>query len=219
MSSSAAPPPTGAAWKSPSLTGTSPPCEAPFPAKASPSGGVIARTQELHRVGNDIDCLALCPVLRLPLAPIQASVDRHRASLGEVAGGVLALRTPHLDVEVVGLVHPLPAGLVLAAGVARDPQLAHGGAAGQRAQLGVFGQVAGHHYPVDVGCGHGLSSFRLSHTPQSRGPRRRISRCEPPSVDPPAGGTSARLRRDPARCGFYSESRRLRGEVRNTSSQ
>src|ERR1700735_4926483 len=85
--------------------------------------GVVARTQELHRVGNDIDSLALRPVLRLPLAPLQPSVDRHRAALGEETSGILALRPPHGDVEEVGLVHPLPGALVLATRIASDPQL------------------------------------------------------------------------------------------------
>ena len=252
MSSSPVAAPTGAGWKSPSLTGVSPPSRGPVSREAPPSGGVIARTQELHRVGNDIDCLALGAVLRLPLAPVQASVDRHRAPLGEEARGVLALRTPHLHVEVVGLVRPLPAGLVLAAGVARDPQLAHGGAAGQRAQLGVFGQVAGHHDPVDVRCGHGFFLSAVSH-PSHCGASSYLQ-MKSPSLEVPAGGTSARLHRDPARCvvfqlagaprarnhgrlglkpraarvsgwavdsrrGTQPESRRLRGEVRNTSSQ
>ena len=49
----------------------------------------------------------LLPVLVLPLAPLEAAVDRDRAALGEVLGAVLALRAPDGDVEVVGLVDPL----------------------------------------------------------------------------------------------------------------
>src|ERR1019366_8995136 len=79
----------------------------------TPTGGVLSRAQELHRVGNDIDVLAFRALLGLPLAPLQASIDRHGASLGEVAGGVLALRAPHGDVEIVGLVLPLAGARVL----------------------------------------------------------------------------------------------------------
>src|SRR5277367_6696925 len=79
----------------------------PVARKPASTGGILARAQELHRVGNDIGCLALCAVLGLPLAPLEPPVDRHRTPLGQVAGGVLALRAPHGDVEVVGLVLPL----------------------------------------------------------------------------------------------------------------
>ena len=60
---------------------------------------------------------------------------------GEVLGAVLALRAPHRDVEVVGLVDPLAGGLVLAAGVARDPQAADSHAARKIPELGIAGQV------------------------------------------------------------------------------
>src|SRR6266566_126291 len=52
-------------------------------------GGVLAGAQELHGVGNDIRCLPFAAVLRLPLAPLQTSVDRHGAPLGQVARDVL----------------------------------------------------------------------------------------------------------------------------------
>ena len=95
----------------------------PVAGESASTGGVVARAQELHRVGNDIDCLAFGAVLGLPLAPLEPPVDRDRASLGEVARGVLALRAPHRDVEVVGLVLPLAGAPVLAARVAGDAQL------------------------------------------------------------------------------------------------
>ena len=62
----------------------------------------------------------LLPSCVLPLAPLEAAVDRDRAALGEEAGAVLALRAPDRDVEVVRLVLPLARGVVLAARVARD---------------------------------------------------------------------------------------------------
>src|SRR5512132_4381173 len=69
---------------------------------------VVARArEELHRVGDDVDRLALVALAVLELAPLEAAVDRDGAPLGEVAGAVLALRAPHRDVEVVGLVDPL----------------------------------------------------------------------------------------------------------------
>src|SRR6202035_3805897 len=109
--------------------------------ESTSTGGVIARAQELHRVGNDIGCLTLRTVLGLPLAPLQAPVDCHGASLREVARRVLALRAPYGDVEVVGLVLPFARAPVLAARVARDAQAAHRHAARQRTQLGISGEV------------------------------------------------------------------------------
>src|SRR4051812_24556710 len=78
--------------------------------------GTLAGSQELDGIGNDIHCLALVPVLVLPLAPLEAAVERDRAPLRQVVGAVLALRAPHRDVEVVGLVDPV-ARAILAAGV------------------------------------------------------------------------------------------------------
>src|SRR3954469_3578820 len=91
-------------------------------------GGVVAAAEELHAVGDDAHALALVPLLALPLAPLEAAVDRDGAALGEVPGAVVALRAPDGDVEVVGLVDPLT-GLVLAARVAGDAELADRGAA------------------------------------------------------------------------------------------
>src|SRR4051812_16460354 len=36
----------------------------------------LAAAQELHRVGDDLDRLALVAFLRLPLAPLEAAVER-----------------------------------------------------------------------------------------------------------------------------------------------
>ena len=83
----------------------------------------VGGAEELDGVGDDLDRLALA-VLGVVFAPLQAAVDRDRAALGEVAGAVLALGAPDGDVEVVGLVGPLAAGVVLAARVARDAQRA-----------------------------------------------------------------------------------------------
>src|SRR3954451_19374869 len=68
---------------------------------------VLGAAEELHRLGDDVDALALVAFLVLPLAPLQATVDGHRAALAQVARAVLALGAPDGDVEVVGLVLPL----------------------------------------------------------------------------------------------------------------
>src|SRR3954452_5952543 len=112
-------------------------------------GGVVAAAEELHAVGDDVHALALVALLVLPLAPLEAAVDRDGAALGEVPGAVVALRAPDGDVEVVGLVDPLT-GLVLAARVAGDAELADRGAAREGAKLGVRGEVACQHHSVDV---------------------------------------------------------------------
>src|SRR5581483_11774879 len=77
---------------------------APVARESASAGAFFTAAQELHRVGNDIDCLPFRALLGLPLAPLEPSVDRDRAALGQIARGVLALRTPHGDVEVVRLV-------------------------------------------------------------------------------------------------------------------
>src|SRR3954454_6282177 len=64
-----------------------------------PVAPVVAGAQELDRVGDDLDRLALPAVLGLPLAPLQAPVDRDRAALGQEAGAILSLRAPDGDAE------------------------------------------------------------------------------------------------------------------------
>src|SRR3954447_19723459 len=123
MSSSSEPPPAGTGsgrssagcWKPP--RGAPPPPPPPPPRAAAATLPGAARAQELDGVGDDLDRLALGAVLRLPLAPLEAAVDRDAAALGQVVGAVLALRAPHLDVEVVRLLDPLAAGLILVATV------------------------------------------------------------------------------------------------------
>src|SRR5262249_10801435 len=85
---------------------------------------VTTTAEELDGVGDDLHGLALARAVgRLPLAPVEAAVDRDAAALLQVLGAVLALRAPDRDVEVVGLVDPL-AGRVLPTRVDRDAQLA-----------------------------------------------------------------------------------------------
>src|SRR6478736_10526535 len=93
-------------------------------AAPSTTVAVVAAAEELDVVGDDLDCLALARAVgRLPLTPLEPTVDRDRAALGEVLRAALALGTPHRHVEVVRLVRPL-ARLVLAARVHRDAERA-----------------------------------------------------------------------------------------------
>src|SRR5688500_5390975 len=87
------------------------------------SPAAMRTAEELIRVGDDLDRLAVVALLVLPLAPLEATVDRDRAALGEVLGGVLALRAPDGDVEVVRPVDTV-AGRVLATRVRGDAQAA-----------------------------------------------------------------------------------------------
>src|ERR1044071_1666734 len=114
---------------------------------------VASAAEELDRVGDDLDRLALRAVLRLVLAPVQATVDGHRPSLGEVLRAALALVAPDRDVEVVGLLAPLAGGGVLAARVDGETQAAHGRPARGMAELGVARQVSDEDDAVDA-CGH-----------------------------------------------------------------
>src|SRR5215204_1083755 len=118
----------------------------------------LTGAEELDGVGNDIHRLPLLAVLALPLAPFEPAVDRDRAALLEVRGAVLALRAPDRDVEVIGLLAPLAGRRVLATRVDRDAQLAHRGAAGRCAQLGVAREVSGQDDPVDVDSCHEAAS-------------------------------------------------------------
>src|SRR5207245_4544917 len=116
----------------------------------------VTRAQELDRVGNDIDGLPLGAVLRFPLAPVKASLDGDRSSLGKVLGAVLALGAEDGDVEIVGLVDPLAALGLFAPAVDRNAQAAHRGPAGGGAKLGIASEVPGDDDSVDVGSCHEL---------------------------------------------------------------
>ena len=117
---------------------------------------VAAAAEELDAVGDDLDRLALGAVLRLPLAPVEAPVDRHRPALGQVLRAVLALLAPDGDREVVRLVDPL-AALVLAPRVDGDTQRADRHAGRRVPELRVAGEVADENHAVDAG-GHRYSS-------------------------------------------------------------
>src|SRR5262249_42556559 len=103
--------------------------------------GVLATAEELDAVGDDLDRLALGAVLRVPLAPLEAPVDRDGAALREVLRAVLALVAPDGHVEVVRLLGPLAGLVVLATRVDGDAEAADGHAARRVPQLGVAGQV------------------------------------------------------------------------------
>src|ERR687888_273858 len=91
---------------------------------ASAEAALVAPSaEELDRVGDDLDRLALGAVLGLPLAPVEAAVDADRPALREVLRAALALVAPDRDVEVVRLVAPVALGVLLAR-VHSQPQLA-----------------------------------------------------------------------------------------------
>src|SRR3954452_21890727 len=135
----------------------------------------VAAAEELDALGDDLDRLPLRAVLRFPLAPLEAPVDRDGPALGEVLRAVLALPIPDGDVEVVGLLCPLAARAVLAARVHRDAEAADGGATGCVAKLGIARQVADEHDAIDVG--HvSLRSSRSEGTQATPRSRRRPRR-------------------------------------------
>src|SRR3954454_9022643 len=113
------------------------------------AAGTVAGAEELDAVGHDLDALPFVAALVLPLAPVEARFDRHRAPLRQVVDAVLAMRPPDGDVEVVGLVDPVTA-LVFAAAVDRDPKLAYGGSTAEMTQLRIPGQVPGDDHHVHV---------------------------------------------------------------------
>src|SRR5207244_2695256 len=121
---------------------------------------LTAAAEELNRVGDDLDRLALAAVLRLPLAPVEPAVDPHGAALGEVLRATLALVAPDRHVEVVGLVSPVALRILLA-GVDGTPELADGRAARGVPQLGVLREVADEHDAIDVG--HGVLLLFRTH--------------------------------------------------------
>src|SRR5438094_336167 len=101
---------------------------------------VTAATQKLDAVGDDLDRLALRAVLRLPLAPFEAAIDRDRAPLAQVLRAALGLVAENRDAGVVLLVDPLPR-LVHPAAVHGDSKTADRGAARRMPELGIAGQV------------------------------------------------------------------------------
>ena len=89
-----------------------------------PVPSVLARAEELHGLGDDIDRVALLALIVGPLPEAQSPIDCDLPSLAEEAMAVLALWTPDGDVEEVGLILPLPALRVPAPSIRSDPQTA-----------------------------------------------------------------------------------------------
>src|SRR5262249_28660396 len=139
---------------------------------------VAAAAEELHGVRDDLHRLALRAVLRVPLTPLEAPVDRDGPALREVLRATLTLVAPDGDVEVVRLLGPLSGRAVLAPGVDRDAQAADRHAGRGMTQLGIAGQVADEHDAVDVGCHFSLLSYgTVQATPRSRRCHRPPVRC------------------------------------------
>src|SRR5581483_4286943 len=111
---------------------------------------------ELHRLRHDLDRLALAAVLRLPFAPIEATVDRDGPALREVLRARLGLVAEDGDAEVVRLVDPL-ARLVAPPAVHGDAEAADRRAARRVPELGIARQVADQDDAVDVRCHYSSS--------------------------------------------------------------
>src|SRR6478609_10057669 len=68
---------------------------------------VAAAAEELDALGDDLDGLALARAVgRLPLAPVEPTVDADRTALREVLRATLGRVSDDGDVEVVRLVDP-----------------------------------------------------------------------------------------------------------------
>src|SRR5438132_3124337 len=155
---------------------------------------VAAAAEELDRVGDDLDRLALRAVLGLPLAPVEAAVDADGPALREVLRAALGLVSPDGDVEVVRLVAPLAGGIVLLPRVDGDPELADGRPVRGRPELGILRQVADENDAVDVGHYSSSSTGEPMFAEAYSRPRSLSSRG--------GGGTSARGARvwEPSMC-------------------
>src|SRR5262245_31610509 len=154
---------------------------------------VAAPAEELHGVGDHFHGLALGAVLRLPLPPLEAAVDGHRAALREVLRAVLALVAPDGDVEVVRLLRPFARRAVLAPRVDGETEAADGSAAGCVAELRIPREVSDEHDAIDVG--HGYSSPSVSAASSSPGP------AADSAYSAGASATGAAADVSPRRCG------------------
>ena len=78
--------------------------------------------------------------LCLPLVQLQPPLDHHLPALGEVFPAAFALLAPDDDVHVAHLLDVVPR-LVFEPLVDGQPQLTHGGAAGNVADLGISREI------------------------------------------------------------------------------
>src|SRR5690349_16861560 len=119
-------------------------------AGAAAEVAVTAAAEELDALGDDLDGLPVArAVCRLPLAPVEPTVDADGAPLREVLRAALGLVAEDGDVEVVRLVDP-GARLVAPAAVHCHPHAADRRTAGGMPQLGILRQVAYENDAVDV---------------------------------------------------------------------
>src|SRR5947209_12922430 len=120
------------------------------PVSIPTTGRVVAcASEELHGISDDIDRFALLSV-GLPGAPLEPTVDRHRAALLQILSAAIRLPPKDGDAEKVRLLLPVTRGPVLTTGVAGDAKLADRQPTRGRSVLGVTRQVAGQHDSVDV---------------------------------------------------------------------
>src|SRR6266508_2468579 len=173
---------------------------------------VAASAQELDRLGDDLDGLALRAVLRLPLTPVQPSIYSDRPALREVLRAAFPLVAPDRDVEVIRLVAPFPGGRVLLARVHGQAELADRRSARGVPELGVLGEVPDQYDSIDV-C-HGSFSF-LSRTLVPMLPGRGDSLSPGPDNGPPDGHVPQGAVRDLEHARDLRERFRIRVELKD----
>src|SRR5262249_5484243 len=135
---------------------------------AARAAGVAAAAEHLEVVADDLGLVALLAAVAIfPGARLQASLDVHLLTLGEVLPGGLRLAPPHDDVVPLGLFLPV-AVLVLPASAGGEREARDGLPVGGGADLGIAAQVADQDHFVDhaallVVCavGRAKRAFRL----------------------------------------------------------
>src|SRR5207249_2093569 len=122
-------------------------------------GGGAASAHELAALGHDLDDGALAPVLGLPLACLQPTLDEDGTALVEILAATLRLLTPHDDREETG-VFAFFSALRGVVAIDRQPQVGDGRSAGRVTQLRGLGQVTDQEYLVEAR--HQLTSSTTS---------------------------------------------------------
>jgi hypothetical protein len=95
---------------------------------------------KLHGSGHDMVLMPPLPVLRFPLAPVQAAFDQRQTAFGKIFRHGFRLAAKDDDIDVTDLVFPaftLPHALVY-----RQAKRRHGNTSGCEAQVGIARQVA-----------------------------------------------------------------------------
>ncbi len=127
------------------------------------AGGVVARlsglglglAEELHGVGDDLQAAALAALLVLPGIELEAALEVAGAALGEVLPDQLGGAPPGFAIDEGDLLLHLAIGTFVTA-VDGQAEADHGAVVGERAQLGIAGEVSGEHHGIEVE-GHACS--------------------------------------------------------------